>query len=577
MADNTIDSLALEISSNSAGAEKALDKLAGSLARLQKSMNLVSNSKLGGFNAAIKNLKDSLTGFSGVGNLEKGITQIQRLSRLNSDGLSKAAVGLTEVSDALKGMNGISIPNLDGLELFIATQIQRLSRLNSDGLSKAAVGLTEVSDALKGMNGISIPNLDGLELFIANIRKFGGKNVGASTKNLSVIARDLVNLVSELNQVGAITFDFSGLQSLVQSISNLGLSKAVNATKNMKTLKEQLLRFISGLNGIGKLNFDVSGLNELVTALSKLGYSAALKAPTNIRELADSMRYLLSTLSQAPNVSQNVIQMANAMAQLAASGGRAGVASKALANGFNIIPASASKARKGFSGLAGAIGKFYATYWLLIRALGGFRKAIEANGFNIIPASASKARKGFSGLAGAIGKFYATYWLLIRALGGFRKAIDISSDLTEVQNVVDVTFGEMSDTINIGKFYATYWLLIRALGGFRKAIDISSDLTEVQNVVDVTFGEMSDTINDFAKSALQNYGMSELMAKQIASRFQAMGVSMGFAQGKMSEMSIELTKLAGDMASFHNESQESVAKALQSIFTGETEPLMLAA
>ena len=71
MADNTIDSLALEISSKLAGAEKALDKLAGSLARLQKSMNLVSNSKLGGFNAAIKNLKDSLTGFSGAGNLEK--------------------------------------------------------------------------------------------------------------------------------------------------------------------------------------------------------------------------------------------------------------------------------------------------------------------------------------------------------------------------------------------------------------------------------------------------------------------------------------------------------------------------
>lgn len=432
MADNTIDSLVLEISSNSAGAEKALDKLSDSLAKLQKSMNLVSNSKLGGFNAAIKNLKDSLTGFSGVGNLEKGITQIQRLSRLNSDGLSKAAVGLSEVSGALKGMNGISIPNLDGLELFIA-----------------------------------------------NIRKFGGKNVGAATKNLSVIARDLVNLVSELNQVGAITFDFSGLQSLVQSISNLGLSKAVNATKNMKTLKEQLLRFISGLNGIGKLNFDVSGLNELVTALSKLGYSAALKAPANIRELADSMRYLLSTLSQAPNVSQNVIQTANAMAQLAASGGRAGVASKALANGFNILPASASKARKGFSGLAGAI----------------------------------------------------------------------------------------------GKFYATYWLLIRALGGFRKAIDISSDLTEVQNVVDVTFGEMSDAINDFAKSALQNYGMSELMAKNIASRFQAMGVSMGFSRKEMAEMSIELTKLTGNMASFWNVSQEEIAKKLQSIFTGETEPL----
>ena len=150
--------------------------------------------------------------------------------------------------------------------------------------------------------------------------------------------------------------------------------------------------------------------------------------------------------------------------------------------------------------------------------------------FNILPSATSKAKKGFSGLAGAIGKFYATYWLLIRAMSGFRKAIDISSDLTEVQNVVDVTFGEMSDAMN-----------------------------------------------EFADSALQNYGMSELMAKQIASRFQAMGVAMGFTQGKMTEMSIELTKLTGDMASFYNVTQESVAKALQSIFTGETEPLTLAA
>ena len=432
MADNTIDSLVLEISSNSQGAEKALDKLAGSLEKLSKSMNFVSNMKFGGFNSAMENLKKSLTGFSGVGNLEKGITQIQRLSRLNADGLLTTAIGLGEVSTALKGMNGISIPNLDGLEPLIS-----------------------------------------------NIRKFGGKNIGNATKNLPIISRDLVNFVSELNRVKSISFDFTGLNNLVQNVSNLGLTKAVNATKNMKTLKEQLLRFISGLNGIKKLDFDVTGLNELVTALSKLGYSAALKAPANIKELADSLKYLLSTLSKAPAVSQNVIQITQSLAQLAAAGGRAGTASRSLVASFNSLPSSTGKARKGFSGLAGAI----------------------------------------------------------------------------------------------GKFYATYWLLIRAMGGFRKAIDISSDLTEVQNVVDVTFGEMADTMNDFADSALQNYGMSELMAKQIASRFQAMGVSMGFAQGKMSEMSIELTKLTGDMASFYNESQESVAKALQSIFTGETEPM----
>jgi len=42
-------------------------------------------------------------------------------------------------------------------------------------------------------------------------------------------------------------------------------------------------------------------------------------------------------------------------------------------------------------------------------------------------------------------------------------------------------------------------------------------------------------------------------------------------------MSIELTKLAADMASFYNVSQEEIATSLQAVFTGESEPLILAA
>jgi hypothetical protein len=42
-------------------------------------------------------------------------------------------------------------------------------------------------------------------------------------------------------------------------------------------------------------------------------------------------------------------------------------------------------------------------------------------------------------------------------------------------------------------------------------------------------------------------------------------------------MSIELTKLTADMASFYNVSQEAVAEDLQAIFTGQTRPLMIAA
>lgn len=112
-----------------------------------------------------------------------------------------------------------------------------------------------------------------------------------------------------------------------------------------------------------------------------------------------------------------------------------------------------------------------------------------------------------------------------------------------------------------------------AFNGLKSAMDYSSNLTEVQNVVDVGFGKYKSKIEDLAKTSIQDYGMSELTAKQIAGRFQAMGTAVGFSQKKMSGMSTELTKLSADMASFYNEDQEKVAKSLQSVFTGTTMPL----
>ena len=69
------------------------------------------------------------------------------------------------------------------------------------------------------------------------------------------------------------------------------------------------------------------------------------------------------------------------------------------------------------------------------------------------------------------------------------------------------------------------------------------------------------------------YGMSELSAKQTASRFQAMGLAMGAPVKDMSDMSIQLTALSADLASFYNISQEESSRKLWSIFTGETEPM----
>lgn len=107
----------------------------------------------------------------------------------------------------------------------------------------------------------------------------------------------------------------------------------------------------------------------------------------------------------------------------------------------------------------------------------------------------------------------------------------------------------------------------------KQAVEISSDLTEVQNVVDVTFGDFKQKIEDLASVSIPELGMSELTTKQIASRFQAMGTAMGIAQGNMADMSVELTRLTGDMASFYNVEQKAVGEDLEAIFTGQTKPL----
>lgn len=106
-----------------------------------------------------------------------------------------------------------------------------------------------------------------------------------------------------------------------------------------------------------------------------------------------------------------------------------------------------------------------------------------------------------------------------------------------------------------------------------EAINASSNLVEVQNVVDTAFGNMASMAEEFAGSAIKNFGMSELAAKKTASTYMAMSSSLGLSKSAAAEMSVTVAGLSGDMASFYNVSQEVASTALASIWTGETETL----
>lgn len=111
------------------------------------------------------------------------------------------------------------------------------------------------------------------------------------------------------------------------------------------------------------------------------------------------------------------------------------------------------------------------------------------------------------------------------------------------------------------------------IGIGNQAIELASDITEVQNVVDVAFGSMAYKCEEFADTAIEQFGMSKLSAKQTASTYMAMAKSMGLTMDAASDMAIETAKLTGDVASFYNISTDLASVKLKSIFTGETETL----
>ena len=121
--------------------------------------------------------------------------------------------------------------------------------------------------------------------------------------------------------------------------------------------------------------------------------------------------------------------------------------------------------------------------------------------------------------------------------------------------------------------YLSTFVGVYALINFGKeAVNLASDLQEVQNVVDVAFGDMSYKAEEFAKSAIENFGISELSAKRTASTYMAMAKGMGIAEDVASDMAITMTGLTADIASFYNMSQERADVPSDSSNTSTTLP-----
>lgn len=321
-------------------------------------------------------------------------------------------------------------------------------------------------------------------------------------------------------------------------------AQAQQASGQIDALVTRLGRLSSALSGLntGNLNSLSTGVNRLAVAMTAMRgidtrtFSAVARNVSKLGSInskqinaaAGSMRQISNALKWISGMSASVkglTELASAIKQLGYQS-----STKAIEN----IPKLATAMRQLMSELSKA-------------------PSVSRNIIDMTNALAKLSRTG--GAAGTAAKSITS------SFSGFSSSASV------------VTKKSFSLASAIGKVYATYWALFRAFRLLRDAINISSSLTEAENVVRHTFGQYESLINNFAKTSIEKFGMSELSVKQFASRFQAMGVAMGFSQGKMTDMSINLTKLTADMASFYDVAQSDVAEDLESIFTGQTRPL----
>jgi hypothetical protein len=104
-------------------------------------------------------------------------------------------------------------------------------------------------------------------------------------------------------------------------------------------------------------------------------------------------------------------------------------------------------------------------------------------------------------------------------------------------------------------------------------LKFSSSLTESTTRAQVVFGEYFGELDAFADGSARRLGQSRQQVFDFASSFSALMQPMGIAVGDATQMSLRLTQLATDMASFKNTSIDQAATAIQSALAGEIEPM----
>lgn len=429
---------------------------------------------------------------------------------------------------------------IDTLDIQISSSTEKAVR----ALTNISNKLTEVNSALSGVNtnglrscvrelgklkeldiGKMTSIADGIGKFSNSIKTMGGVDYKGSGLNA------VINSINRLSQVDVSGFDSGKLGEIIHQLSNLAeipdvstsVNRFVNSMARLANSGEYIANVSAELPGLGRNlksiveSFTSVGdisepVNRLVQSIAQLASSGNRIGQTSsqLGTLAKEVLSFFDVMKTAPKISENTIRMTEALAKLANAGGKVNSATNSISSAFSKLSSATS-------------------------SLG-----------NIVSKTSSIIGTGVKGI-----------------IGWFQRLGNSSS-------------GIKTASFNLGNLLKTAigFKAIRGLANLGKsAIGFGSAITEIENVVDVSFGSMADEAYKFASTAKEQFGLSELAAKQYSGTMMAMMKSSGVAQDAASKMSISLAGLAGDIASFYNIDTDTAFQKIRAGISGEIEPL----
>jgi hypothetical protein len=361
------------------------------------------------------------------------------------------------------------------------------------------------------ITGTATKAINSVDKLINQLTRLSTSLATVNGSSLSSLANGVNQLGSAMQNMNAGTADFT---RLAKNITKIGSADSVALT-NTATSLQAVTKAVASISAIPQ---NATQVTEFAKSLGKLGSKSIENAVVNIPKLGNALNGLMTTLSRAPTVSQNVIQMTNALANLASQGSKVGTSSNSLQKSLYGVSTSARTATRSSWNLASAIGKFYATYFMVIR---GSKKLIEA--------------------------------------------IKSTTDYIEVFNYQAVAFGKIGSEWD--KDYEKY--------GYDNATAYAESF---QSRVNDTLGKLSGLKVNIQgglleESGAKNLGLNIQEVTQYASQLASVTNSLGQTGEATTAITKSMTMLAGDISSLFNVDYSTVAQNLQSGLIGQSRAL----